>query len=78
MARRSSVILSALFLHIVLPFQCASPLLNGGLFILEMLGVAVGVGLVESAMARLQMRHVPYLLIAAILFCGFGFILLVR
>ncbi len=71
-------VLSALFLHIVLPFQFASPLLNGALFIAEMLGVAVGVGLVESAMARLQMRHVPYLLIAAILFCGFGFILLVR
>ncbi len=71
-------ILSALFLHIVMPFQSASPLINGVLFMLEMLGVAAGVGLVESAMARLQMRHVPYLLIAAILFCGFGFILLVR
>ena len=29
-------------------------------------------------MARLQMRHVPYLLVGALLFCGFGFILLIR
>ncbi len=25
-------------------------------------------------MARLQMRHVPHLLVAAVLFCGFGFL----
>jgi len=33
---------------------------------------------VESVMARLKMRHVPYLLVGAMLFCGFGFILLIR
>jgi hypothetical protein len=29
-------------------------------------------------MARLQMRHVPRLLVGAMICCGFGFILLVR
>ena len=43
-----------------------------------MLGLAVVIGVVESVMARLRLRHVPYLLVAAVLFCGFGFILLVR
>ncbi|MDD4736589.1 MAG: NADH-quinone oxidoreductase subunit H [Kiritimatiellae bacterium] len=71
-------ILCALFLHIAMPFQAATPLGNALLFLIEMPLTAVTVGLVESVMARLQMRHVPYLLIAAILFCGFGFILLVR
>ncbi len=71
-------VLSAVLLHVLFPFQSGSVLLDWGVFILEMLGVAVGVGVVESIMARLQMRHVPYLLVAAILFCAFGLILLVR
>ena len=71
-------VLSALLLHILCPFQSGSALLDGVLFVVEMLLVAVAIGVVESIMARLRMLHVPYLLIAAILFCGFGFILLVR
>jgi formate hydrogenlyase subunit 4 len=71
-------VLSAVLLHILFPFQSGSALLDWGLFIVELLGVAVAIGVVESIMARLQMRHVPYLLIAAILFCAFGFVLLVR
>jgi formate hydrogenlyase subunit 4 len=71
-------VLSALLLHIVLPFQCGSAPLDWALFMVEMLGAAVAVGVVESVMARLQMRHVPNLLIAAMLFCAFGFILMVR
>jgi prepilin signal peptidase PulO-like enzyme (type II secretory pathway) len=43
-----------------------------------MLGLAALVGVVESVRARLPMPHVPYLLLAAMLSCGFGFLLLVR
>jgi formate hydrogenlyase subunit 4 len=71
-------VMSALFLHIVFPFQSGSALTDWSLFVVEMLAVALAIGVVESVMARLQMRHVPHLLIAAILFCGFGFVLLVR
>jgi formate hydrogenlyase subunit 4 len=71
-------VFSAVLLHILFPFQSGSSWLDWGLFMVEMLGVAVAVGVVESVMARLQMRHVPYLLIAAILFCAFGFVQLVR
>ncbi|MDT8389785.1 MAG: NADH-quinone oxidoreductase subunit H [Lentisphaeria bacterium] len=71
-------VLGALFLHVAAPFQFGSAGLNWLLFIAEMLGLAVVVGMIESVMARLRMPHVPYLLIAAALFCGFGFILLVR
>ena len=71
-------ILGAVLLHVVSPFQTELVWLNWPLFIVELLGLAVVIGIVESVMARLQMRHVPYLLIAAMLFCGFGFILLVR
>ena len=71
-------VLSALILHVIAPFQTGHPWVDWPMFVGEMLGLAVGVGVTESIMARLQMRHVPYLLIAAVLFCGFGFVLLVR
>lgn len=71
-------VLSALWLHIVLPFRIGIAPLDWMLFVVEILGVAVAVGVVESAMARLQIRHVPHLLIAAILLCAFGFVLLMR
>ncbi|MGH7144290.1 MAG: respiratory chain complex I subunit 1 family protein [Planctomycetota bacterium] len=71
-------VLSALFLHVVVPFQSGQPALDWLLFVAEMIALAAAIAVVESVMARLRMRHVPYLLVAAILFCGFGFVLLVR
>ena len=40
--------------------------------------VAVGIGIVESTMARLRLTHVPVLLVAACLLSAFGIILLIR
>ena len=71
-------ILGTVLLHIIFPFQLKTMWVNWPLFIIEILGLAIMIGIVESIMARLRMRHIPGLLIAALLFCGFGFILLVR
>ena len=71
-------ILSAVLLHVIVPFHTGVSWLNWPLFVLEMLALAVGIGVVESTRARLQIRHVPHLLVGAMLFCGFGFILMVR
>ncbi len=71
-------ILGSVLLHVVAPFQTGEVWLDWPLFALKMLGLAIVVGVLESAMARLQMRHVPSLLTAALLCCGFGFLLLVR
>jgi len=71
-------ILGTVLIHIVFPFSVEPLWANWVLFAAEIMGLAVLVGIVESVMARLQMRHVPYLLVAALLFCGFGFILLLR
>jgi formate hydrogenlyase subunit 4 len=71
-------VLGAVLLRVIAPFQAGQPWLDWPLFALELLGLALAVGVVESAMARLRMWHVPYLLVAATLFCGFGFLLLVR
>jgi formate hydrogenlyase subunit 4 len=71
-------VLSALVLHVLVPFQTHVAAADWALFVAAMLGVAVAIGVVESAMARLQLRHVPTLLVAASLLCGFGFLLMLR
>jgi formate hydrogenlyase subunit 4 len=71
-------VLSALLLHLIAPFQAGYAVIDWPLFILEILGIAVVIGVVESVMARLQLRHVPTLLVAASLLCGFGFLLMLR
>lgn len=71
-------ILGALLLHLVFPLRTGLAWADWALFLTRMLGLAVAVGVVESVRARLPMRHVPYLLLAAMLCCGFGLLLLVR
>jgi formate hydrogenlyase subunit 4 len=71
-------VLGAVLLHVVVPLETGSAWLDAAIFGVGMLGLAVAIGVVESVMARLQMRHVPYLLVGAMMFCGFGFLLLVR
>jgi formate hydrogenlyase subunit 4 len=71
-------VLSAVVLHVLLPFSTGWLLVDWVISLIEMLGVAAAIGVVESAMARLQMKHVPTLLLAASLLCGFGFLLMLR
>ena len=72
------LVLGTVLLHVIAPFRFGNPWLDWPLYLLELLGLAAIIGILESVMARLQMRHVPYLLTGAVLFCGFGFILLIR
>lgn len=72
------LVLGTVLLRVVVPFRFGRPGLDWPLYLAELLGLAVTVGVVESVMARLPMRQVPYLLVGALLFCGFGFILLIR
>lgn len=71
-------VLSDVLLHVITPAHESMHWFDWPLFIAEILGLAVAVGVVESVMARLQMRHVPYLLVFALISCGFGFLLLIR
>ncbi len=71
-------VISTVLLQVIMPFHTHLPWIDWPLFVLEIMGVSAAIGIVESTMARLQMRHTPYLLIAVTLFCGFGFLLLVR
>jgi len=72
------LVLGTVLLHVVAPFEVGPAWLAWPLYVAELLGLSVVIGIVESVMARLKMRHVPYLLVGALLFCGFGFILLIR
>lgn len=72
------LVLGTVLLHVLAPVFTGNRWLDWPLYLFELVGLAALIGIVESVMARLQMRHVPYLLVGALLFCGFGFILLIR
>ena len=72
------LVLGTVLLHVLAPVFTGNRWLDWPLYLFEIVGLAALIGIVESVMARLQMRHVPYLLVGALLFCGFGFILLIR
>ena len=68
-------LLSALLLQLAFPFTLDDPLLEWARFVLGVGAIAVGVGVVESVMARLRLRYVPSLLVASVVLCVFGFVL---
>ncbi|HXV37148.1 MAG TPA: NADH-quinone oxidoreductase subunit H [Myxococcota bacterium] len=68
-------LLSALLLHLVAPFALGSPALDWLAFAAGLVAIAIGIGVVESVMARLRLRYVPSLLIASTILCVFGFVL---
>jgi formate hydrogenlyase subunit 4 len=69
-------VLEAMLLHVMAPTAAVGGWPGYLLFLLGLAGVAVGIGFVESVMARLRLLHVPTLLIAAVLSAGFAFLLL--
>lgn len=71
-------VLSAIIVRIMAPVATGTLFLDWAAFIVAMLALAAVVGIVESVMARLRLIHVPRLLTAACLLCGFGFVLLMR
>jgi formate hydrogenlyase subunit 4 len=68
----------ALLARIVVPMPEGPLLARWAVFVAAMLALAVGIGLVESSMARLRLRQVPMLLVAASLLSAFGLVLVVR
>ena len=72
------LVLGAVLLHLVAPFGTGLSWLDWLLFAAESLALAFVLGVLESAIARLRMRRVPFLLTGALLLCGSGFILMVR
>jgi formate hydrogenlyase subunit 4 len=69
---------SALLARIAVPLPDGPPLARWAAFLAAVLALAVAIGVVESTMARLRLRQVPMLLVAASLLSGFGIVLAVR
>jgi len=66
------LLFSALLVQAVFPMGDLSPLAAAGTLAAGVLLVTLGVGLVESLLARLAFRHVPLLLTTAFLLCLFA------
>ena len=71
-------VLGTLVVRTAFSFGSSRPYVNWSTYLLAMVGFAVAVGIVESTMARLRLRRVTNLLVAACLLSGFGIILLAR
>jgi formate hydrogenlyase subunit 4 len=71
-------VFAGLVLGVAVPTDGMDPWHAWGVFVAALLLLAIAVGLVESAMARLRLPQVPSLLVAAGLMSAFGAVLLVR
>ncbi len=69
---------SALVVSVVVPRAWLTPWAAGGSLLVGLAVVAVLVGIVEAAMARLRMDRIPQFLVAASALAGFAVILLLR
>lgn len=68
----------SLVVGLVLPRATLAPVVSVLLLLAGLLAVAIGVGVVESVMARLRMNRVPQFLVAASALAAFAVILLLR
>lgn len=71
-------VLGALVVGLAVPVRSGDPLLDGGAFLLGMLGLAVLIGILESSMARLRLTRVPKLLVGAAALAVLAVVLVLR
>jgi len=71
-------VLGALIVGIVVPVHTGNGWLDGAAAVGGMLALAVGVGVIESAMARLRLTRVPQLLVGAAALSAVALILALR
>lgn len=72
------LILGSLFIHITVPFRSNNFLLDWIAFLGAMILLSLGIGIVESTMARLKLTRVPQLLIASCILSAFAMLLVLR
>jgi formate hydrogenlyase subunit 4 len=72
------LLFAALLVQTAVPVATGTGWVDQSVFVLGILAAAVGIGIVESVMARLRLVHVPTLLVGACVFAGFGFLLALR
>jgi formate hydrogenlyase subunit 4 len=71
-------ILGALIVRLALPLQTGHALADLAVFIGGMLLLAIAIGVVESAMARLRLTRIPQVLVGTMLLAAFAMVLVLR
>jgi formate hydrogenlyase subunit 4 len=71
-------VFAALLVGVIVPWRTGSVWADVVLALVAMAGVAVGVGVVESTMARLRLVRVPQLLLAAVACAALAVVLVLR
>jgi formate hydrogenlyase subunit 4 len=71
-------VLGTIVVDVALPFRSGSFGLDLAIFVAGMMLLSLVIGVVESVMARLRLRQVPSLLVAACLLSGFAILLAAR
>lgn len=66
----------ALVVRVAIPFDTGNAVLDWGVFLVAVLGLAVLIGIVESTMARLRMTEIPKLLATACVLSALAILLL--
>ena len=69
------LLFAVLLVQAVLPMESRTPLVAAGALAAGVLTVTIGVGLVESLLARFAFRRVPLLLTTAVLLCLFALLM---
>jgi len=69
-------VLGALLVGLVVPVRTGDPWADGAVALAGLFALAVGVGLIESSMARLRLLRVPQLLVGAVVLSAFAFVLI--
>jgi formate hydrogenlyase subunit 4 len=69
--------LGSLFVGLVVPARSGNLWVDGGAGLLGMAGLAVVIGMVESAMARYRLVHVPQFIVGAATLSAVAFIVFV-
>jgi formate hydrogenlyase subunit 4 len=69
-------VMGALVVGLILPPASQNLAIDAALFVVAMLALAIGIGLVESGMARLRLIRVPQLLVGTTMLSLFALILL--
>jgi formate hydrogenlyase subunit 4 len=71
-------VLGSLVVGLVLPFTGVAGPASVAVAVLALLGLAAGVGFLESTLARLRLRHVPHLLMGAVVAAVLSLVLVFR
>jgi formate hydrogenlyase subunit 4 len=71
-------VLGALFVNVAFPVSTGNNLIDWGIFVATMLGLAVAIGVVESVMARLRLVRIPQLLVGSTILAAFSMLLVLR